>query len=114
MESRSSRHSCFTSQEVRDLEFVYRIFDVAGRDVIESGEVKKALRLLAFKVSNSTVQHLLQDLQLSNTPRQRNTTNFEGFLEIVAKLQRNSYDQHEEIAQVKKKFNNKLVTTPST
>lgn len=104
MEKRKVGSSCFTAQEVRDLEFVYRTFDVNGRDILEGEEVRKALRLLTFKVSRKTVQHLLQDLQVwdspSSTSRQRNTANFEGFLEIVAKLQGSSYDQHEEIVQV--------------
>lgn len=99
------RSSSFTAQEVRDLEFVYRTFDVNGRGMLEGEEVRKALRLLAFKVSRKTVLQLLQDLQVSNSPRansrQRNAANFEGFLEIVAKLQGSSYDQHEEIVQVK-------------
>ena len=55
----------FTAQEVRDLQFVFRTFDVNGQDILETEDVRRALRLLAFKVSRKTVQHLLQDLQTS-------------------------------------------------
>ena len=92
----------FTAQEVRDLQFVFRTFDVNGQDILETEDVRRALRLLAFKVSRKTVQHLLQDLQTSGcyNSLQRNSTNFDGFLEMVAKLQGSSYDQHEELMQV--------------
>lgn len=92
--------SSFTSQEVRDLEFVYRTFDVNGQGFIEGEEVRKGLRLLGFKVSHKIVQHMLQDLNSEQTKKLRNATDFEGFLEIVAKLQGSSYDQHEELLQV--------------
>ncbi len=88
----------FTAQEVRDLEFVYKVFDVTGSGVIDSEEVNKALRLLGFKVSRKTVRQMLQDLDVST--RTKSETNFDGLLEIVAKLQGSSFDQHEEIMEV--------------
>lgn len=92
----------FTAQELRDLQFVYKIFDVNGGGSIQGEEVRKALRFLAFKVTRVAVQQMLHDLQLSSVTkaRSRNLADFEDFLEIVAKLQGLSFDQHEEIMQV--------------
>lgn len=96
----------FTSQEIRDLEFVYQTFDVNGRGLIEGEEVRKALKLLGFKVTHKMVLQMLQDLVISTSPpitsksRTRNVANFEGFLRIVSRLQGSNYDQHDEIMQV--------------
>ena len=96
----------FSAQELRDLQFVYKIFDVTGCGSIQGEEVRKALRLLAFKVTRVEVQQMLHDLQLSSVTtdvtkaRSRNSADFDEFLEIVAKLQGLSFDQHEEIMQV--------------
>lgn len=94
--------SGFTAQEVRDLEFVYKLFDVTGCGEIGGEDVRKALRLLAFKVNGKAVHQMLQDLAVSSTTkaRSRNAADFEGFLEMVAKLQGSSFDQHEEIMDV--------------
>ena len=93
-----------TAQEVRDLEFIFKTFDVQERGLIEVDEVRKALNHLGFKVSRKIVQQLLQDLELdsggsSHKPKV-GTADFEGFLHIVAKLQGTSYDQHEELLKV--------------
>lgn len=88
----------FTAQEMRDLEFVYKLFDVQGGG-IESEDVRRALRLLGFKVSRKTVLQMLQDLKVSTGGMKSRATDFAGFLEMVAKLQGISFDQHEEILQ---------------
>lgn len=88
----------FTAQEIRDLRFVYRVFDVNDGDVLEGEEVRKALRLLGFKVSRKEVRYQVSNLQGANS--RKSTINFGGFLEIVARLQKSGYDQHEEILQV--------------
>ena len=91
----------YTKQEIRDLEFVFRVFDVSGCGVIDSDEVRKALRLLAFKVNRKTTYQLLQGLDVSAKPKgSKNEVDFDGFLEIVTKLQRSSFDHHEEIMKV--------------
>lgn len=95
----------FTAQEVRDLEFVFKTFDGEGRGLIQAEEVRKALGHLAFKVSRKAVQLLLKDLELVNSKSaSRNTagsTDFEGFLHIVAKLQGISCDHYDEIIKVR-------------
>lgn len=94
----------FTAQEIHDLEFVFRTFDCEGRGLIQAEEVRKALGHLAFKVSRKTVQQLLQDLELANSKsasrKIAGSTDFEGFLNIIAKLQGTSYDHYDEIAKV--------------
>jgi hypothetical protein len=92
----------FTAQELRDLEFVYKIYDVSGCGIIENEELRKALRLLGFKVNGKTVHQLLQGLGTSTRAKasSTNAVDFEGFLEIVTKLQGASFDQHEEINDV--------------
>lgn len=96
----------FTAQEVRDLKFVYKTFDVQGRDQIDTTELRKALSHLGFKVNLKTLQQLVQDadhgLQRPNskTVAKHDGADFEGFLHIVAKLQGTSYDQQEEILKV--------------
>lgn len=101
MEATTKSSNGFTAQEVRDLEFVYNIFDVTGCGVIEGEEVRKALRLLAFRVNRKTVHQMLRGLEMSTkTKAPTKAVNFESFLEIVAKLQGSSFDQHEEIMDV--------------
>lgn len=94
--------STFTAQEVRDLEFVYKIFDPSGCGDIGGEEVRKALRLLSFKVSGQIIHQMLHDLAVSTTTktRNKNAADFECFLEIVAKLQGTAFDEHEEIMDV--------------
>ena len=104
--------SCFTAQERRDLEFVYKVFDVEGKAAIEHQMLRKALRLLGFKISSRTVQQMSEDVRVStcikNSHSTRNLTNYEGFVQIVSKLQGASYDQYEEILQVNDRYDEAL------
>ena len=91
----------FTAQEVRDLRLVWNIFDASNRNTLEYEDLRKALKLLGFKVTRSSVQQLAQDIQEpGNTMLARNQVDFDGFLQAVSKLQGSSYDTHSEIAQV--------------
>ena len=91
----------FTAQEVRDLRLVWHIFDASNRNTLEYEDLRKALKLLGFKVTRSSVQQLAQDIQEpGNTMLARNQVDFDGFLQAVSKLQGSSYDTHSEIAQV--------------
>ena len=99
----ATRNLGFAAQEVRDLEFVYKIFSVEEKATLDNDELRKALRLLGFKASHTTVQQMARDVVLSSSQTKqstRNQTDFEGFLQIVAKLQGSSVDQYEEIKQV--------------
>lgn len=88
-----------TAQEVRDLQFVYQLFDVSGRRLIGNEDLRKALKLLGFNISRKAVQKMAQDVEVSKSLK--NLTSFDNFLQIVAELQGTSYDQHEEILQVR-------------
>lgn len=88
-----------TAQEVRDLQFVYQLFDVSGRRLIGNEDLRKALKLLGFNISRKAVQKMAQDVEVSRSLK--NLTSFDNFLQIVAELQGTSYDQHEEILQVR-------------
>lgn len=93
----------FTAQEVRDLRLVWNIFDVNERGMLEYEDVRKALKLLGFKVTRSSVQQLSQNIQLPDSKAlARGQIDFDGFLQSVNKLQGSSYDMHSEIMQVLK------------
>lgn len=91
----------FTSQETRDLRLVWNIFDVSGRNALEYEDLRKALKLLGFKVTRSSVQLLAQSIQEPGSKTlARNQIDFDGFLQAVSKLQGSSYDVYGEISQV--------------
>ena len=91
----------FTAQEVRDLRLVWNVFDVSNRNMLEYEDLRKALKLLGFKVTRSSVQQLAQNIQEPGSKMlTRNQVDFDGFLQAVSKLQGSSYDAHSEIAQV--------------
>lgn len=91
----------FTAQEVRDLRLVWNVFDVSNRNALEYEDLRKALKLLGFKVTRSSVQQLAQDIQEPGSKMlTRNQVDFDDFLQAVSKLQGSSYDAHSEIAQV--------------
>ena len=92
----------FTSQEVRDLRLVWNIFDINGRDSLEYEDLRKALKLLGFKVTRSSVQQLAQNIQVPGSKAlARNQIDFGGFLQAVNKLQSSSHDLYGEISQVR-------------
>ena len=91
----------FTAQEVRDLRLVWNVFDVNERGMLEYEDVRKALKLLGFKVTRSSVQQLAQNTQLPGSKTlARGQIDFDGFLQSVSKLQGSSYDTYSEIMQV--------------
>lgn len=90
----------FSSQELADLKTVYELFDVSGDCRIDTEELRKALRLLGFKVSRKKVQQMTSDVQIHGSGAVRGLTDYSAFLQIVSKLQGTSYDKHGEISQV--------------
>ena len=91
----------FTAQEVRDLQLVWNVFDVNKRDRLEYEDMRKALKLLGFKVTRSSVQQLAQSIQVPGSKTlARGQIDFDGFLQAVNKLQGSSYDAYSEISQV--------------
>lgn len=99
----------FTAQEVRDLRMVFGAFDVSDRGLVDAEDLRRALRVLGFKVSRRTVQEMGRDVDVEGTLRGR--VDFEGFLQVVARLQGSSYDSHEEIIQV---CSSRLTVEPCT
>lgn len=91
----------FTAQEIRDLRLVWNIFDVSRRGTLEYEDLRKALKLLGFKVTRSSVQQLAQNVQVPGSKMlARSQVDFDGFLQAVNKLQGSSYDSYGEILQV--------------
>ena len=90
----------FSPQELADLKIVYELFDVSGHGSIDTEELRKALRLLGFKVSRKKVQQMTSDVQILGSCSVRGLTDYGAFLQIVSKLQGSSYDRHGEISQV--------------
>ncbi len=89
----------FTAQEVADVRVVYEVFAVPDRGWISLDDLRKALRLLGFKISRERVQQVAAEVQ--NKVLMRGQTDFTALLQIVSKLQGSSYDKHGEIAQVR-------------
>ena len=92
----------FTSQEVADVRLVFDLFDASKQGSVQLEDLRKALRLLGFKVSREKVQQIASDVQ---TPGSRDLvrgrTDFTAFLQVLSKLQGTSYDKHGEIVQVR-------------
>ena len=92
----------FTHQEVADVRLVFDLFDASKQGSVQLEDLRKALRLLGFKVSREKVQQIASDVQ---TPGSRDLvrgrTDFTAFLQVLSKLQGSSYDRHEEILQVR-------------
>lgn len=96
--SNMSRAAEFTAQEVRDLRMVFGAFDTSAGGLVETEDLRRALRVLGFKVSRRSVQEMGKDVDVKGTLQGQ--VDFEGFLQIVEKLQGSSYDSHGEILQV--------------
>ncbi len=88
----------FTPQEVTDVRVVFDVFDVPGRGWIPLDDLRKALRLLGFKISRERVQQVAAEVQ--GKALMRGQTDFPAFLHMVSKLQGSSYDKYGEIVQV--------------
>lgn len=89
----------FTAQEERDLQLVFDVFDSVKRGYIQLEDLRKALRLLGFKVSRASVQQLASDVEVPGKTV-RGQIDFQSFLQVVSNLQGSSYDKHGEIMQV--------------
>ena len=89
----------FTAQEIRDLQLVFDVFDSVHRGYIQHEDLRRALKILGFKVSRASVQQLTSDIEIPGKTV-RGQTDFDSFLQMVSKLQGSSYDKHGEIIQV--------------
>lgn len=92
----------FTPQEVADVRLVFELYDVNKSGWITLDHLRKALRLLGFKVSRENVQQMASDFKTpDNQKMNRGQTDFSTFLQVLRKLQGSSYDKYGEIAQVR-------------
>jgi len=100
--------AALTNQEVCDVRMVFELFDPTNTGSINLEDLRKALKLLGFKVSRERVQQLASDVQ-TRTPAAgpgsktvvRGAADFDSFQQVVRKLQGSSYDKHGEIVQVR-------------
>ncbi|XP_072017140.1 centrin-1-like [Amphiura filiformis] len=88
--------SQFTAQEIRDLEMVFNTFDQENTGCIDVVNVRRALRVLGFKISMKTVTRMVEDL---DDERNGMIVTFSDFLEIVSLRQGDSRDPYEELIQ---------------
>lgn len=92
----------FTPQEIADVRLVFELYDVSKGGWITLDDLRKALKLLGFRVSRENVQQMATDLQTPGSMAvNRGQTDFATFLQVLRKLQGSSYDTYGEIAQVK-------------
>lgn len=89
-----------TPQEFRDLRTVFEIFDSDSDGLINTPELRRAMRTLGFKVSREEVARIISDA--SN--KQRQCLDFNEFLETVIDHQGDTRDIYEEILQGFKMF----------
>ncbi|XP_048257778.1 caltractin-like [Haliotis rufescens] len=82
-----------TSQEVRDLRVVFEIFDASSTGFIGPLELKKAMRVLRFKISRDEARRMIMDVSLKG----RAKIDFNEFLETVIDRQGDNRDVYEEI-----------------
>ncbi|XP_071083054.1 uncharacterized protein [Haliotis cracherodii] len=82
-----------TSQEVRDLRVVFEIFDASSTGFLGPLELKKAMRVLGFKISRDEARRMIMDVSLKG----RAKIDFNEFLETVIDRQGDNRDVYEEI-----------------
>lgn len=88
----------FSAQEVADVKLVYELFDVTKQGSITLEELRKALKLLGFKVTRERVQQIASDVETPSS--KRGHMSFNAFLQVISSLQGSSYDRYSEIVQV--------------
>ncbi|XP_071483490.1 uncharacterized protein [Diadema antillarum] len=85
----------FTEQEIRDLKAVFNVFDKEQRGYIDAFELRRALRVLGFKLSHRETDEAIVDLGRGIIGE----INFKDFLDLVAHRQGDSRDIYAEINQ---------------
>lgn len=104
--------AAFTSQELHDLRFVFSSLDTGARGRLSYEGLRQALRILGFKVHVHRLYLCLVILlclkqvtlrraqQLAQEEGEgHNEVDEETYLQVVAKLQGDSYDSHGELEQ---------------
>ncbi|XP_028514856.1 caltractin [Exaiptasia diaphana] len=89
-----------TPQEIRDLKVVFDTFDTDRSGSIDASELRKAMRALGFKISRSSIQSMIRDLDADESGK----IEFNEFLDFVVSRQGDGRDVHDEILQGFKMF----------
>ncbi|XP_039257620.2 uncharacterized protein LOC120334220 [Styela clava] len=84
-----------TTQEIRDLKVVFDTFDVDNSNTIDLKELRRAMKILGFRVTRREVKEMMADVDVTN----RGCLNFNDFLALVIERQSDSRDIFEEIRQ---------------
>jgi len=89
-----------TPQEIRDLKLVYDTFDIQDKGKMASPELKKAMKVLGFKVSKEQSRKIVRDVG----SKHHGFLDFNEFLDVVIEQQGDSRDVYDEILQGFKMF----------
>lgn len=54
-----------TTQEIRDLKVVFDVFDVDNSNTIDLKELRRAMKILGFRVSNAEVKQMMADVDIT-------------------------------------------------
>ena len=84
-----------TSQEIQDLRLVFDVFDADKSGYIETDELRKALKVLGFRVKRDEVKKMIADIDDDNSGR----IDFSEFVEYVISRQGDGRDIYSEIMQ---------------
>ncbi|XP_030844064.1 caltractin-like [Strongylocentrotus purpuratus] len=84
----------FTAQELRDLRMVFDTFDKDRKGYIDAFDLRRALRVLGFKLSHEQIDEAIADIG-----RRIGEVSFSDFVELVAHRQGDSRDIYGEIHQ---------------
>ncbi|KAK3738106.1 hypothetical protein QZH41_013847 [Actinostola sp. cb2023] len=96
----SKAYEHLTPQEIRDLKVVFDTFDTDRSGSIDARELRKAMRALGFKISQSSIQGMIVMYSLFYF----RMIEFDEFLDFVVSRQGDGRDVHDEILQGFKMF----------
>ncbi|XP_038072511.1 caltractin-like [Patiria miniata] len=86
-----------TPQEVRDLKYVFDTFDNEHRGFIDADDLRRALRVMGFKVTQDDLTEMIADVNGGTAPRREVT--FAQFLEVVVYKQADARDIYGDLEQ---------------
>ncbi len=89
-----------TPQEIRDLRVVFDAFDSSGKGYIAYPDLKKAMKVLGFKVSKEQAKQLVRDMGTKHS----GWLSFNEYLDVIIEKQGDSRDIYDEILQGFKMF----------
>ncbi|XP_071828680.1 uncharacterized protein [Apostichopus japonicus] len=84
-----------TSQDIRDLRDVFDAFDREQHGFISILDLRKALRVLGFRIKRNDVYEIARDVGIERL----GDVSFSEMLEVIISMQGDSRDEYEEISQ---------------